>query len=559
MAVDCNATTEAIETSCGYMEGVPFFISVHATSAGSGYTGYQVKPSWDDPKLGYISRTAAEENQWPPTCIGAKIVNAASLVFGCASFPPVLSSYTGPLAEFEMVCEGPGQSPLTLVPRIGDNQGGTHFIIDDFGTEIDPFLANATVECISAGTSTPTATNTPGSSPTPTDTPPPGPTTGAMAVDCDASTGGIQANCTYGPNATFSIAVHATDAGPGYVGYQAKPSWVDANLNYVEGILSDENQWPPCVFAARTDGPTFVTIGCAGVPPASTYTGELAVLQMQCQDAGTTPLTLLPNPGGTNFVLEGGTEVNPALTHASVTCQSGASPTPTDTNTPLPSSTPTPTETPGPTVGAMAVDCDASTGGIDSDCTYPAGAQFTIGVNATDAGPGYVGYQTKTEWTNANLEYIPAVDFTTENQWPVSCFQARTFDQSVDPSFVTYGCAAGPPASNHIGRLVILQMQCETEGTTALTLATGAGGTNFVLDPFAEVTPAITNASVTCEPGATNTPTITATRRRRWARWPSTATRRRRASRRTARTSRTATSASRCMPPTRTAATRATR
>src|SRR3990172_9964254 len=94
---------------------------------------------------------------------------------------------------------------------------------------------------------------------------------------------------------------------------------------------------------------------------------------------------------------------------------------------------------PGGAGEAGGVDCDASTAAIDAVCSYGPGAVFQIAVHATNAGSGYAGYQVKASWTDAVLNYRPAANAATENQWPVSCLATRVNNQPGDPS-VLFGC-----------------------------------------------------------------------------------------------------------------------
>jgi hypothetical protein len=219
--------------------------------------------------------------------------------------------------------------------------------------------------------------------------------TGAMAVDCDASDADIDTACLYEPGEVFDISVHAADApAGGYVAYQVKLSWDDADLEYLpvpEEDIPDENQWPDCVLAARNNnqdkdqaGADDFEFGCAvGFPPApSDYTGSLLRVQMQCQGPGTTTLVLIPRdpdtaPTGTHFLDATFTPLLPSpLDSAEVTCPEPptstpiptltptntpgpptATRTPTNTRTPTPTRTITPTATPGtPTATASATE-----------------------------------------------------------------------------------------------------------------------------------------------------------------------------------------------------------
>jgi hypothetical protein len=197
MAVDCDASTGAVDTSCGYVTGDTFAIAVHATAAGTGYAGYQTKAGWTDDVLDYLPGDTATENQWPVPCSRARIhlPSAAAVVFSCSSDPTATSSYIGPLVRFTMQCEADGVTSLTLIPRAGDPHGGSHFV-DSVGGLIDPLLTGASVECgpeptataTATATATVTATASPTASPTSTPKNPDGDTDGdtiANSLDPD--------------------------------------------------------------------------------------------------------------------------------------------------------------------------------------------------------------------------------------------------------------------------------------------------------------------------------------------------------------------------------------
>jgi hypothetical protein len=178
----------------------------------------------------------------------------------------------------------------------------------------------------------------------------------AMAVDCDASTSAVDAACSYGPGATFQMSVHATNAGDGYAGYQVRPHWTDATLDYLPSSEpGTENKWTEPCLAARPENPpddSSLLFGCFTLfGTTSTNTGPLAEFQMQCQTPGTTAISILssddePDHFGTELYDSLGTAIAPALTGASVTCL-GEGGTPTPTNTPTPISTEGPSPTPG--------------------------------------------------------------------------------------------------------------------------------------------------------------------------------------------------------------------
>lgn len=163
MAVDCNATMDGIQdgstqSNCSYNSGSNFEIKVTNLLPGGApsttYSGFQLKLAWDDPILQFQAPAdPGTLDIWPNCSIAALSDNQAldpsepSFAFTCVSFPPVNSTRTGDLAKFEFQCQGEGVTPLTLVPRPGDPQQGTHFI-DPATNPVDPALANASVRCV---------------------------------------------------------------------------------------------------------------------------------------------------------------------------------------------------------------------------------------------------------------------------------------------------------------------------------------------------------------------------------------------------------------------------
>ena len=183
---------------------------------------------------------------------------------------------------------------------------------------------------------------------------------GAMAVDCDAGTSGVQIDCSYAPGSSFQIEVHVTapPAG-GYGAFQAKLEWTEGVTNYLPTeAASDEALWSNCSIAVRINnwelsGEPSVGFGCVTFPPlpvGDTFTGPVLTFEFQCKsapDSGSPPagldpnqsvLNLVPNepfpaPGGTFFTDVGLQPIDPALTGATITCEEGA---------PSPAATPTP-------------------------------------------------------------------------------------------------------------------------------------------------------------------------------------------------------------------------
>jgi hypothetical protein len=241
---------------------------------------------------------------------------------------------------------------------------------------------------------------------------------------------------------------------------------------------------------------------------------------MQCQDIGTTPLTLVQRIGdaqnGSHFLDDLGDPFDPALIGATVNCQPGATATPTVTATPTITPTATLTPTPVPLLGSMTVDCDAtSPSTIDRNCVYGPGVAFPVAVIVTDPYIGYAGYQVKLRWTDATLDYTPTANIDDENHWPVTCLAARFDNQPGDPSML-YGCASFPiTTSSYFGQVVVVWMQCETPGTTGLDLVPRPGdaqnGTHLIDGAGNPFDPALIGAQVTCGEAGTGTPALTTT------------------------------------------------
>lgn len=199
---------------------------------------------------------------------------------------------------------------------------------------------------------------------------------GAMALDCDAATPGIQTSCTYGWGATFSVQVHVTKAPiEGYFGFQAKLRWTEDVLDYLPtNDPMDEALWPACGLAARannSEGLPSLPIepsmlwGCVPFPAISegdTFLGAVMEVAFQCGEESYTLLELVAGaPAGTYFIDDSLVPIEPALTDVEIGCGIDP-PTPTPclpagcpTATPTPSATPTftprPTATPCPPDG----------------------------------------------------------------------------------------------------------------------------------------------------------------------------------------------------------------
>ena len=173
------------------------------------------------------------------------------------------------------------------------------------------------------------------------------------------------------------------------------------------------------------------------------------------------------------------------------------------------------------TDGAMAVDCDTTEGGIQSDCIYPPGASFQVEVHVTDPpADGYFQIQAKLEWTEGALNYLPAESYADETLWSECTIPARSnnWEDYGVPS-VLLACAPQPDlpvGDTFTGAVFTFEFQCESapDAVSALGLDPNEsvldlissvnelpplqGGTIFS-DSFLEpIDPALTGATVAC-------------------------------------------------------------
>ena len=189
LAVDCAAALAGIQSECAYPSGATFRVEVHVTQVPEeGYSGFQTKLRWDGAIASYLpSDDPAEEALWTECDLAARLDNQPlgdpSQLFACVPFPALSEGAhnTGAVLQFRLRCQQEGSTPLVLVPRQGDPQGGTSFLNRSLAS-IDPVLTSAQVTCGSPPPSitplpapTPQPT-TPRSTPTPLPAPAPFPT-----------------------------------------------------------------------------------------------------------------------------------------------------------------------------------------------------------------------------------------------------------------------------------------------------------------------------------------------------------------------------------------------
>jgi hypothetical protein len=177
-------------------------------------------------------------------------------------------------------------------------------------------------------------------------------------------------------------------------------------------------------------------------------------------------------------------------------------------------------------LNAMAVDADASTGGIDASTTKQIGFPWDVGVNITAAGQAWAGWQAYLSWDPDVVAYVPdagdpnavppgvaytGLGSTVLDATPsVVDFDLDTVDDSVQ--FST-GRASG--TSTATGAVATVRLVCNAPGTNiALHLVTvaqdAAFGTATIASGGGKISTGTTDATVTCV-SAENTPTPTAT------------------------------------------------
>ena len=385
MAIDCDASTGGIDTNCTYDEGDTFTISVHTTNAGDGYGGYQVKPRWTDAILDYLPNPeenpdTTSENQWPSCFLPARVDNQPgdpSVLFACASFS-VTSTYTGVLVVFEMSCEAEGTTDLTLVPRQGDDQGGTHFADVTGFIFIIPALTNANVTCVDATPSNGDPTDTP----TPTNTP----------TSCVVRVTPAAQALTVGQSSGFDVEVSQCLDVAG----------VSFLLNYDETIINvDSGPGTPdfptgCgVSVGSIDNGSGVLDFACITAPLTGYGGGgvVAHYEATCLSAGVSPLTLktielvtssvglIPHSvQGGSFECLGSTATPGGPTPTPTATPDG--PTPTPTNTPG-GPTPTPTNTPAdiPTTNTPTPTSQLTPSSTSTPTSTPSGQPGDVNCN----------------------------------------------------------------------------------------------------------------------------------------------------------------------------------
>ena len=162
-----------------------------------------------------------------------------------------------------------------------------------------------------------------------------------------------------------------------------------------------------------------------------------------------------------------------------------------------------------PSDGAMAVDCDGSAPGIQTDCTYANGDTFSIQIHATEAPEvGYGSFQTDLRWTQGILRYLPT-NPADEVLWP-DCSPPFRVDLEESAPSVVHWCVKFGHVSSFTGAILELALRCEvqsgdvSDGTTMDLISRqdnpdyGSIFTDIISVDTAIIKPTLTGAQVTC-------------------------------------------------------------
>lgn len=313
--------------------------------------------------------------------------------------------------------------------------------------------------------------------------------------------------CSVPAGEDFTLQVDVLQApANGYILMQA---YIDygGDLLYTQQPASDEVVWPDLAASSAVHaefGAGLVTAGglTAIIPPypTSSYEGTAVELQMTCsQEKSQTTVDLLPYNDpvagvfGAEFVEpDGSTIVIPKVGSLAVDCAGEPPPPP-----------PAPAEMALNLTGGVCDDPD-----LPTTCTVPAGATFTLTVNAVH-GPanGYAAMSTLIDY-GSDLSYTPGL-VTDEVVWP-DVHPDVAFRAQPGPGLVAHGglTALVPPfpASTYEGAIVELQMTCSASNsqTTVDLLPYGdpeyaPHGALFVEpDGTTNVIPAVSGLDVAC-------------------------------------------------------------
>lgn len=296
-APGCTTDADPPEASCNAPSGT-FTVRVRLNSLGDldDYSGFQTRLNHSD---GLTFRDSRVLGIWPDCGIPARYLDSSHLLVGCVvGIGQPASTYLGPIAEADFDCPStPSPEEITLI-HDGRSIGlglaeGTH-IVDTLAANIhfdkDPNEV-LTINC----------------------TEPPLPPTrphvrGIMGVDCDASTPGIQSECSYGIGEEFAVHIHIVQPPTdGYLWIAVTLRWNDGQLDYLPAAsFADEVLWPACDVFDDILPPTSTTLKRACVATSLSSgdmtTGPILKFKFRCIEASSTPLKLVGNFNGGTFL-----------------------------------------------------------------------------------------------------------------------------------------------------------------------------------------------------------------------------------------------------------------
>ena len=323
------------------------------------------------------------------------------------------------------------------------------------------------------------------------------------APGCNTDADPPEGSCD-APAGTFTVRVSLNSIeglqdwdGDGTAGYRG----VQVRLLFSEGMSFREMRmvdvWPDCASTAIFQAEGTVLMGCIiGIGAnASVYLGPVLEVDFACPSTPSeVEIALLLRgletepPDRESHVID---ELNfpildmgPSPETLTIDC----------TEPPLP-------PPPPPSPGAMALDCDASTPGVQDDCSYSTGSTFDVQVHVTEPPTsGFLRFQVVLGWDNPPLVYLPAAAPADEALWPHCDAMSRELPST---SSIAFGCAAGSPSSGDtaVGPVLQFQFQCQQDGIASVGLFRSfAADTFFLIAAGGIVYPDVTGATVTCGP-----------------------------------------------------------
>ena len=143
LAVDCDGSVSGVQGQCAYGTGDTFTVQLHVVAAPTdGYAAIDGGLDWE-PGFLSVDLPSLEVlfSDCTPPVVAAVVMPIPPLALACAPLASAEPMFTtGPAMQFEMICDGSGETPLGL---LSDTTGFS----DELLTHIKPVLINATVSC----------------------------------------------------------------------------------------------------------------------------------------------------------------------------------------------------------------------------------------------------------------------------------------------------------------------------------------------------------------------------------------------------------------------------